>query len=230
MNKSGALLAACFLGLTLTSCTYSKNSTEGSAQTSANTGSSIVTDAPDAGSSTVPESSTPEVTPNTGSATVQSDPNTHVYRDCVITILDYSLHLDIDSEPAIRIQYQFTNNSKKATSFSTMAIPHAYQDTDTQQELRYTSPADTDEEYSAMLTLVEPGESIVCAGYFKLFSTDLPVNLKITDLRDSSVEMLCRTLDIVGMTIEESEEIEEVEEKTPESSSEDLFPSKKKKK
>lgn len=210
MNKPGALLAACFLGLTLTACTYTDSSLEGSAELPNDTGSAPVA-----------EESTPDITEN-GSADMQNDPNTRIYRDCAITVLGYSVHLDCDGDPAVRVEYQFTNNSQSAAAFGTTVIPNAYQGT-SDDALSYTTPAEPDLAYSATYTLVDPGESIVCAGYFKLLDTTLPVELQVKDLRDSSADALQCTLDIIDMPIGENESIDSSDEDDTSA----LFPSKK---
>lgn len=192
MNKLSAMLTTCFLGFTLTACTASSAAPAGSADPA---GSGSAADTPTPSGSSVPYL-------GSGSVSVTNDPNTRVYRDCVVTVLGYSLCKDCDGDPALRVEYQFQNNSQSSESFSTTVIPSAYQGEDPEETLAYTTPAETDPEYSALLVLLKPGESITCAGYFKLISTELPVELEVKDLRDSSVDALCRTLDITGMTIE----------------------------
>ncbi len=187
MNKLGAMLVICLLGLTLTACNTASVMPAGSADTM-DTDSAPAEPIMPAGSS--------------GSSSVQDhDPNTRVYRDCSVTVLGYSIREDCDGDPALRVEYRFRNNSESPASFSTTVIPNAYQG-DSEQALSYSTPSQNDPQYSALLTLLDPGESIVCAGYFKLSSTDLPVELEVKDLRDSSADALCRTLTIAGMPIE----------------------------
>lgn len=195
MKKLGAMLATCLLSLTLTACGTTPATPAGSADTS-DTGSAPAEPVIPSGSAV------PSPGSASGSSSAQEDPNTRVYRDCSVTILGYSIREDRDGEPALRVECQFRNDSKSSASFSTTVIPNAYQG-DPQEALAYATPAETDPEYSALLTLLDPGESIVCAGYFKLSSTDLPIELEIKDLRDSSADALCRTLDIAGMPMED---------------------------
>lgn len=193
MKKLGAMLVTCFLGLTLTACGNAPAAPAGSAAASDdNSGSAII----------LPDGSAANSAQGSGFVSGQADPNTRIYRDCAVTVLGYSIRLDSSGDPAIRIEYLFTNNSKSSASFSTTVIPNAYQGT-SRDILRYTSPAEPDYEYSSMLTLLKPGQSILCAGYFKLLTTDLPVDLELKDLRDSSADALCRTLDIADMPIED---------------------------
>lgn len=195
MKKLGAILVTCCLGIMITACGNAPAAPAGSAATQDDgSGSPVV----------LPEAEVPAAgsAQGSGSASDQTDPNTRVYRDCSITVLGYSIRLDCDGDPAIRIQYQFTNNSQAPASFSTTVIPNAYQGSP-RQMLHYTAPAEPDSEYSSLLTLLSPGESIVCAGYFKLLTNDQPVDLELKDLRDSSADALCRTLDIEDMPTED---------------------------
>lgn len=181
MRKLGAILFACFAGLLLAGCTNTPDlSLEGGS------GSAVL----------IPRGSEQGLEQEP----VQNDPNVWVYRDCTVTILGYSLQMDHEGCPAVRVEYQFKNNSQSPASFSTTVIPNARQDTET---LLYTAPAQDDPQYSAMLTLMEPGESIICAGYFKLADSSQPVVLEIKDLRDSSAQTLCRTLEIGNMAAED---------------------------
>ena len=216
MKKPGAWIAACCLCLIFTACTDTNDTTQDPSAP-----------ADEAGSAPVSQETLPSEQP---SADVPTDPNTRVYRDCTITILEHDLHLDIDGDPAIRIAYQFTNNSEAPASFGTIVIPHAYQGTP-RSELRYTSPSEPDDAYASTLTVLDPGESIICAGYFKLISEDLPVELDIKDLRDSSADALHAAFDITSLPIQEPQEITETPEQPEESEeSSNLLPSKKKKK
>ncbi|WP_394273697.1 DUF5067 domain-containing protein [Butyricicoccus sp.] len=195
MNKLGVMLTTCLLGLTLTACGTTPAMPAGSADTT-DTGSASVEPA-------IPsDSSVPSAGSASGSSSAQEDPNTRVYRDCSVTVLGYSIREDRDGDPALRVECQFRNDSKTSASFSTTVIPNAYQG-DPKEALAYATPAEADPEYSALLTLLAPGESIICAGYFKLSSVDLPVELEIKDLRDSSADALCVTLDITGMPMED---------------------------
>lgn len=191
MKKLGAMLAVCVLGLALAAC--------GNPQTAQADSTDPVPPADSSGSAAdVPPDASAGSGQAAGSGAGSSDPNTRAFGDCSVTVLDYSIREDADGNSAVRIQYQFTNHSKTAASFSTTVIPNAYQGT-SDTRLHYTTPAERDPAYTALLTLVEPGESIVCAGYFELSDTETPVNLKVTDLRDSSAKALCRTLEIAGM-------------------------------
>lgn len=194
MKKSGAILAACLLSVALTACGTAPAAPAGSAEP-AGSGSAPVEPAAPAGSA--------EPSSGSGSSAWADDPNTRVYRDCSITVLDYSLHKDRDGDLALRVTYRFQNNSQSRASFSTTVIPSAYQG-DSEEPLAYATPAEADPEYSAMLTQLDPQESILCAGYFKLCSADSPVELEVKDLLDSSAEALRCTLDIAGLTVEEA--------------------------
>ncbi|MCD8355956.1 MAG: DUF5067 domain-containing protein [Clostridia bacterium] len=195
MKKLGAFLVTCFLGLTLTACSSTTAAPQGSAvQPDTGSGSAVIK----------PEIPEPGSSQGSGSAAENADPNVRTYRDCTITVIGYSLTQDINGDPALRIEYLFENKSKSAASFSTTVIPNAYQDeTGTYDEpLAYTTPEKSDAAYSAMLTLIKPGETITCAGYYKLESTELPVYLKVHDLRDSTADALIRTFDIAGLSPE----------------------------
>ena len=212
MKKLCALLAMCSLSVLLAACGNPSAAPAGSAAPASGSGSAVIPSPtvpePDIGSADDTESG------SAGSSNAQTDPNVRVYRDCTITVLGYSIHTDSEGEPAIRVAYEFQNNSQKPASFSTTVIPNAYQGADPQtdadaESLSYASPAEPDAEYSALLTLVQPGESICCAGYFKLTDTTQPVVLEIRDLRDSSAAALYRTLDIADMALSPAVSTEE---------------------
>lgn len=211
MKKLCALLAICFLTVSLAGCGNTSSVPEGSAVPDSGSGSAVIP------KPTEPEPSTGsavDTAVGSGSSNAQDDPNVRVYRDCTITILGYSLRTDSEGDTAIRVEYEFHNNSQKSASFSTTVIPNAYQGTDPRtdadaESLSYASPAEPDAEYSALLTLVDPGESITCAGYFKLTDTSQPVLLEIKDLRDSSADALYRVMDIANMTVSDEPQNEE---------------------
>lgn len=203
MKKLCALLAICFLSISLAGCGNTSAVPAGSAMPNSSSGSAMM---PIPAKPEPLGSSAADTPAGSGSFNAQNDPNVRIYRDCTITILGYSLRTDSEGETAVRVEYEFQNNSQKPASFSTTVIPNAYQGTDPQTDkdadsLSYASPADLDAEYSALLTLVNPGESITCAGYFKLIDTTHPVIVEIKDLRDSSADALYRTLDIANMEI-----------------------------
>lgn len=191
MKKLGAILAVCVFSLSLSACGETPSASTGSAPVSTTENSGVTT--------TTPTTTANNSTPSSGSSSDSSDPNTRTFGDCSITLLDYSIQEDSNGDPAVRIEYLFTNYSKTAGSFSTTVIPNAYQGEAT---LHYTTPSQVDSEYSALLTLVDPGDSIICAGYFALEDTETPIQLEVTDLRDSSAKSLMRTLDIVDMQME----------------------------
>lgn len=195
MKKLGVLLVTCFLGLSLNSCGNSTPAPQGSAEKLPI----------DTGSAVVAKPETPiGSAQGSGSAEKNTDPNVRTFRDCTITVTGYRLSKDKNGEPALRVEYLFENKSKSAASFSTTVIPSAYQDeTETYDEaLSDVTPAESDPAYTNMLTLIQPGETITCAGYYKLISTEIPVHLKVLDLRDSSADALIRTLDIASLTTE----------------------------
>lgn len=203
MKKLCALLAICFLSILLTGCGNTSTVPAGSAEPGSGNGSAVI---PKPAEPTPSTGSAIDAAIGSGSSNAQDDPNVRVYRDCTITVLGYSLHTDSEGEPTVRVEYEFHNNSQKPASFSTTVIPNAYQGTDPQtdadaESLSYASPAEPDAEYSALLTLVNPGKSITCAGYFKLTDTTQPVIVEIKDLRDSSADALYRTLDIANMAV-----------------------------
>lgn len=192
MKKLGAIAVTCFLGLTLTACGNTPSTPQGSApQADIDSGSAMIEpEIPVIGSSE-----------GSGSSSTQEDPNVRTFRDCTITVTGYRLSEDENGEPALRVEYLFENKSQNAASFSTTVIPNAYQDeTETYEEpLAYATPAESDSEYSALLKRIQPGETITCAGYYKLESTELPVYLKVLDLRDSTADALIRTIDIADL-------------------------------
>lgn len=196
MKKLGVLLVTCFLGLSLSSCGHSTSAPQGSAKKlPVDIGSAVIAK---------PEVLDTGSADGSGSATENEDPNVRTFRDCTITVTGYHLSEDENGDPALRVEYLFENKSKSAASFSTTVIPSAYQDeTGTyDQALSDATPAESDPAYANMLTLIQPDESIVCAGYYKLVSTEIPVYLKILDLRDSSSDALVRVVDIASLTSE----------------------------
>lgn len=208
MKKLGSLFVTCFLALSLSACGNPTPVPQGSAENpNIDSGSAAIAkpEVPDIGSAQ-----------GSGSAAGEADPNVRTFRDCTITVTGYSLSKDENGDPALRVEYLFENKSKSAASFSTTVIPSAYQDeTETYDEaLGYATPAESDPEYTAMLTLIQPGETIVCAGYYKLESTEIPVHLKVLDLRDSSADALVRTLDIASLAAENEKNTTETTETT----------------
>ncbi len=208
MKKLCVLFAICFLSVLLTGCGNTPVVSTGSAEPDIGSGSAVI---PKPEESEPAVGSAVDVVSGSGSSGAQEDPNVRVYRDCTITILGYSLHTDNEGDTAVRVEYEFQNNSQKPASFSTTVIHNAYQGTDPKadpdaESLSYASPARPDTEYSSLLTLVNPGESITCAGYFKLTDLTQPVIVEIKDLRDSSADALYRTLDIADMEISTLEE------------------------
>lgn len=213
MKKLGTVLAACCLGLAMTACgTNTIPDPAGSAALDDTT-------TPIENDSAIKEtgSATPDIgsAVGSGSADNTSDPNTRAFGDCTVSILDYTIRPDDEGEPALRVTYEFTNNSKKSASFSTTVVLNAYQKNSPAAEddrkhfaLTYAKPSVLDNEYTRMLTLIEPGESITCAGYFKLLDSTTPVDIKVSDLRNSSAAALERTLEIDGMSMETEEEQE----------------------
>lgn len=199
MKKLGALLATCFLGLSLSGCGNPTAAPQGSAEIPPiDNGSAIVAN---------PEKPNTGSAQGSGSASGETDPNVRTFRDCTITVTGYSLSKDKNGDPALRVEYLFENKSKSAASFSTTVIPSAYQDeTETYDEaLSYATPAEKDTAYADMLTLIQPGETIVCAGYYQLESTEIPVHLKVLDLRDSSAKALIHDFDITSLAVQTPE-------------------------
>lgn len=204
MKKSGVLLATCFLGLTITACSSTSSIPAGSAgPMGSGSGSSVTRPAAPAGSAELPSPGSAVQPTGSGSGS-SADPNSREYRDCTVTVLDYTLCTDHDGETAVRVSFRFKNNSPVPASFGTTVIPNAFQGT-SRDMLRFSAPARDDAEYSAQLRLLDPGESIICAAYFKLLTEQLPVELEVRDLRDSSAEALSRRLEIAGMPVEDGE-------------------------
>ena len=110
MKKLGTVLAACCLGLAMTACGTNTPDATGSGAP-ADTTAPITNDSitKDTGS-VVPDSGSAV---GSGSAVNTSDPNTRSFGDCTVSILDYSIRPDSEGEPALRVTYEFTNNSKK---------------------------------------------------------------------------------------------------------------------
>lgn len=201
MKRLGIMVTSCFFALTMTACSSAPAQTN-SETVYAGSGSASVT------SYTEDTDTTAQNDVASGSAARTADPNTRNYGDCTITILSYSIRLDNEGQPALRVSFLFTNHSSKPASFSTTVIPNAFQD-NIEESLDYAIPAEPDIEYSQMLALVDQEESILCAGYFRLSNEETPVTIKINDLRDSKAEPLCRTLDITDMEAEEYSDAEE---------------------
>lgn len=217
MNKLGTVLAACCVGVFVTACGASTLPTvEGSAETPIDTGSAPIENTTVIESPAEDPGSAPVDTSGSGSASVVDDPNTQVFGDYVVTILDYSIRPDCDGEPALRVVFEFTNNAKRSASFSTSVALHAFQDAspmmipeekeDSSRGLDLAKPSVLDNEYTRMLSLIDPGETITCAGYFKLLDTETPVTIKVTNLRNSTAESLTRVLEISDLEMEVEEE------------------------
>lgn len=201
MKQLGAMVTSCVLALTMTACSSAPAQTNSE---TVYTGSGSAPVAPH----TANTDTAAQNNYASGSSTQTDDPNTRNYGDCTITLQSYSIRLDNEGQPALRVSFLFTNHSSKPASFSTTVIPNAFQN-DTEETLDYAIPAESDIEYSHMLTLVDQEESILCAGYFRLDDTEAPVTIKINDLRDSKAKPLCRMLDIAGMETEEYSDAKE---------------------
>ena len=193
MKKLSAFFLLCLITLTLTACGKPADAAPDSISTD-KTGSA---EAPQIGS----------VGSAAGSSEENADPNTRSFRDCTVSVVGYSLRKDENNDTALCVEYEFKNNSRSAASFSTTVIPNAYQAEENESlsdadVLEYATPKQADDLYSAMLTRIQPGESITCAAYYKLNSETLPVTLQVRDLRDSTAKALTRELDITGLTVE----------------------------
>ncbi len=109
------------------------------------------------------------------------------YGDYVISVLGCEQTTDINHCRALRATYSFTNNSTTKAAFSTTVVTYAYQN---DYRLANSSPAEPDAEYSAQLQFVEPGETITCAAYYLLDNTEDEVRLEVTNLLNSSDDIL----------------------------------------
>ncbi len=132
---------------------------------------------------------TAENTPNEqgSDSALNADGISITYGDYVISVLGCEETTDINDCPALRATYSFTNNSEKQAAFSTTAVTYAYQ---SDYRLANSSPSGLDEEYSAQLQLVEPGQSITCAAYYLLDNTEDDVRIEVTNLLNSSDDIL----------------------------------------
>lgn len=147
------------------------------------------TDDTNAGSNTNDALTTAENTPTDDStdSSLNADGISITYGDYVISVLGCEETTDINHCQALRATYSFTNNSDKQAAFSTTAVTYAYQN---DYRLANSSPSGIDEEYSAQLQLVEPGQSITCAAYYLLDNTEDDVRIEVTNLLNSSDDIL----------------------------------------
>lgn len=126
-------------------------------------------------------------TEDSSDSSLNADGISITYGDYVISVLGCEETTDIINCPALRATYSFTNNSEKQAAFSTTAVTYAYQN---DYRLANSSPSGLDEEYSAQLQLVEPGQSITCAAYYLLDNTEDDVRIEVTNLLNSSDDIL----------------------------------------
>ncbi|MDO5547344.1 MAG: DUF5067 domain-containing protein [Eubacteriales bacterium] len=109
------------------------------------------------------------------------------YGDYIIKVLSCKETTDINNCAALRVTYEFTNRSASQATFSTSIVTSAYQN---EYRLANTSPQGVDNEYSAQLEFVQPGNSVTCAAYYLLDNTTDDVNIQVTNLLNSSDETL----------------------------------------
>ncbi len=136
-------------------------------------------------------------TDNSSDSSLSADGISITYGDYVISVLSCEETTDINNCPALRATYSFTNNSTKQAAFSTTAVTYAYQN---DYRLANSSPAAADEEYSAQLQLVDPGKTITCAAYYLLDNTQDDVRIEVTNLLNSSDDVLSLRYRFGGQT------------------------------
>lgn len=93
-----------------------------------------------------------------------------------ITIGDVEV-FDNNGEQALRVFYEFTNNSEEEKTPWSVAAPVAYQD-GVQLDTAFVWDLTTEDE--ALNNIVEPGETVIAAQCFKL-RTDSPVEVELYD-------------------------------------------------
>lgn len=103
-------------------------------------------------------------------------PNAGAYEeDYEVAITGYDLTTDWDGQNAIRVYFDFTNNSTEATSFWMATYYRALQDG---VEMEITWPMDEIDEDENYDVDIEPGETITCTEIYALRS-DSPVEVEL---------------------------------------------------
>ncbi len=108
---------------------------------------------------------------------------TLTFGDYKVTVEGCKETLDINNCHALRVEYEFTNNSDAQATFGTSILTTATQGT---YRLANTSPSESDSAYSAQLKFVPPGDSITCASYFLLDDTSTDVIINIANMLSST--------------------------------------------
>lgn len=124
---------------------------------------------------------------NTSGGTLRTDNISVSYDDFTIKVIACEETTDINSCAALRVTYVFINTSDSQATFSTSVVTAAYQN---DYRLANTSPLSSDPEYSAQLQFVQPGESVTCATYYLLDNTTDDVNIQVSNLLNSSDQVL----------------------------------------
>lgn len=133
------------------------------------------------------EPAQPEENGDTAGGTLSTDNISVTYDEFTIKVLSCMETTDINDCAALRITYEFINTADTQATFSTTVVTAAYQN---DYRLANTSPSDTDEEYSAQLEFVQPGNSVICATYYLLDNTSDDVNIQVSNLHNSSDQVL----------------------------------------
>ncbi|MGI5984937.1 MAG: DUF5067 domain-containing protein [Clostridiales bacterium] len=107
-----------------------------------------------------------------------------------VSVLGAELIYDVEGEPAVRVYYEFTNNSSKNVSLSEVLYTYAYQDGISLDVSYAYEDTDTDLNYDAKIA---PGTTIKASCVFALRNPNSPVEAEIEAFN---------TFDAVGQTYE----------------------------
>ena len=99
-------------------------------------------------------------------------------KDVDIKIVGTSIGKDYSGSELLIVQYEFTNNTKSASSFTFLTNDTAYQNGVECSDLVISSEIDSQQQ----LSNVKPGASLTLKVGYKLQDTTTPVEIEITDL------------------------------------------------
>ena len=149
-------------------------------------GETVSADIPEAVTVTPDAATTTETAPEDLSAGSLGDYN--------VSILRYDLIEDYEGSPAIRVYFEFTNNSSENASFLFAIDAVAFQNG---IELETAIVTDRVDEDDNNMKEIKPGTTITCTEIYVL-DDQSPVEVEVSELISFSDEMLTETFEIAN--------------------------------
>lgn len=114
--------------------------------------------------------------------------------DYTVSILNHELTEDYEGNPAIRIYFDFTNNSEDTASFYISTAVKAFQN-GIELEKGYSTVDDVEEDDNNLKD-IKPGATLKCALVYILDDASSAVEVEVTELISWDDTMLVKTFDI----------------------------------